>query len=75
MRSTLTAAIITIIARSYSKGVANCEVRCPEIDLHEDDPYAAECYSDSQKPAPHFHTRRQYKTLVLPRRSRKSKRR
>lgn len=44
-------------------------------DPQNDDQFSAACYSGSQKPAPHSMTRRQYKTLVLPRRSRKSKRR
>lgn len=72
-RSTMTAQIIAIIASHYGDNSSQVAVRTRDPD--DDDPYAAECYSDSQKPAPHFMTRRQYKTLVLPRRSRKSKRR
>lgn len=74
MRTTLTAAIITVLARCHGGKSSNVEIK-ERHDPQDDDCYAAECYSDSQKPAPHSMTRRQYKTLVLPRRSRKSKRR
>lgn len=72
-RSTMTAQIIAIIASHYGGNSAQVVARTQDPD--DDDPYKAECYSDSKKPAPHSMTRRQYKTLVLPRRSRKSKRR
>lgn len=71
-RSTFVAQIVAIIASQYAGKESTVITRTNTAD---EDCYAAECFSDSQKPAPHSMTRRQYKTLVLPRRSRKSKRR
>ena len=69
MRSTLTAAIITVLARIHNIKV----VERPIDDACE----MLDCYAREkmERPAPHWSTRAQQKKLVLPKRSRRSKRR
>lgn len=75
-RITLLAVLFAVIDRRYAESQSGNFVEIKtRNDPQDDDQFSAACYSGSQKPAPHSMTRRQYKTLVLPRRSRKSKRR
>lgn len=69
MKTTLTAAIITVLARIHNIKVVerSIEDASEMIDYFERE--------KMDRPAPHWSTRAQQKKLVLPKRSRRSKRR
>lgn len=73
--SRITLLAVQVLALAAVNSNSSKSVVVKTNDPQDDDQFSAACYSGSQKPAPHSMTRRQYKTLVLPRRSRKSKRR
>lgn len=70
MRTSLTVAIMALVAKQHSievvcsQSIEDADVTCGWFERERE-----------QRPAPHWQTRAQYKKLVLPKRSRKSKRR
>ncbi|AXG66661.1 hypothetical protein JA13_258 [Dickeya phage vB_DsoM_JA13] len=69
MRTSLTVAIMALVAKQH-----NIEVVCSQ-SIENDATCGWFEREREQRSAPHWQTRAQYKKLVLPKRSRKSKRR